>query len=131
MISLNFRDSRPIYEQLKENLRQMILSGAIAAEEKLPSVRELASDLAINPNTIMRAYREMEAAGFIYTIPGKGSFAAPLNEVHDETRRKLMDQFSETARVLLQLGVSAQLLNEMIQKEADRIDSSKSSDQTV
>lgn len=131
MISLNFRDSRPIYEQLKENLRQMILSGAIAAEEKLPSVRELASDLAINPNTIMRAYREMEAAGFIYTIPGKGSFAAPLNEVHDETRRKLMDQFSETARVLLQLGVSAQLLNEMIQKETDRIDSSKSSDQTV
>ena len=131
MISLNFRDSRPIYEQLKENLRQMILSGAIAAEEKLPSVRELASDLAINPNTIMRAYREMEAAGFIYTSPGKGSFAAPLNEVHDETRRKLMDQFSETARVLLQLGVSAQLLNEMIQKEADRIDSSKSSDQTV
>lgn len=122
MISLNFRDSRPIYEQLKENLRQMILSGAIQAEEKLPSVRELASDLAINPNTIMRAYRELEAAGFIYTIPGKGSFAAPLNEVHDETRRKLMDQFSETARALLQLGVNAQLLNEMIQKEADRID---------
>ncbi|MBQ7871334.1 MAG: GntR family transcriptional regulator [Oscillospiraceae bacterium] len=122
MISLNFRDSRPIYEQLRENLRQMILSGAIGAEEKLPSVRELASDLAINPNTIMRAYRELEAAGYIYTIPGKGSFAAPLNEVHDETRNKLLAQFSETARALLQLGLQQEELSGIIQKEAKQID---------
>ena len=122
MISLNFRDSRPIYEQLRENLRQMILSGAIGPEEKLPSVRELASDLAINPNTIMRAYRELEAAGYIYTIPGKGSFAAPLNEVHDETRKKLLVQFSEAARALLQLGLSPEELGSIIQKEAKQID---------
>lgn len=122
MISLNFRDSRPIYEQLRESLRKMILSGAIGAEEKLPSVRELASDLSINPNTIMRAYRELESAGYIYTIPGKGSFAAPLNEVHDDTRRKLLAQFSETARALLQLGLSPEELTAYIQKEAKQID---------
>ena len=75
MISLNYRDPRPIYEQLEEKLRRLILSGAIAEGEKLPSVRELAARLAINPNTIQRAYRELEQAGFLYSVPGKGSFA--------------------------------------------------------
>lgn len=122
MISLNFRDSRPIYEQLRENLRQMILSGAITAQERLPSVRELSAELAINPNTIMRAYRELEAAGYIFTIPGKGSFAAPLSEVHDETRRRLQQQFSEAARALMQLGLTTQELLSMIDEEAKKLD---------
>ena len=67
MISLNYRDPRPIYEQLEEKLRRLILSGAIPEGERLPSVRELAGQLAINPNTIQRAYRELEQAGFIWS----------------------------------------------------------------
>lgn len=76
MLSINYKDPRPIYEQVRDALRQHILSGAIAPEEKLPSVRELAAALAINPNTIQRAYRELEAGGLIYTVAGKGAFAA-------------------------------------------------------
>ena len=76
MISLNYRDPRPIYEQLEEKLRRLILSGAIGEGERLPSVRELASQLAINPNTIQRAYRELENEGYIVSVPGRGSFAA-------------------------------------------------------
>ena len=76
MLTLNYRDSRPIYGQIKDGLRKMIVSGALEPGEKLPSVRAMAVDLAINPNTIQRAYAELEAEGFIYSVPGKGSFAA-------------------------------------------------------
>ena len=63
MITLNYRDARPIYEQVRDGLRRLIVSGAIADGEKLPSVRALASQLAINPNTIQRAYSELESEG--------------------------------------------------------------------
>ena len=76
MIQLNYRDSKPIYEQIKDGLKRLAITGAIATDEKLPSVRELASQLAINPNTIAKAFRELEQEGYIYTITGRGSFAA-------------------------------------------------------
>ena len=79
MLTLNYRDSRPIYGQIKDGLRRMIVSGALEPGEKLPSIRAMAVDLAINPNTIQRAYAELEAEGFIYSVPGKGSYpAVPL-----------------------------------------------------
>ena len=66
MISLNYRDARPIYEQIKDGLRRLIVSGALQTDERLPSVRTLAAQLAINPNTIQRAYNELEKEGYIY-----------------------------------------------------------------
>ncbi len=104
MISLNYRDPRPIYEQLEEKLRRLILSGAIAEGEKLPSVRELASQLAINPNTIQRAYRELEQNGFIYSVPGKGSFAGKLSGVDESRRAELREKLLAIWTELLQLG---------------------------
>lgn len=74
MIHLNFRDARPIYEQIVEGIRGQIAAGILEPNDKLPSVRELAGQLSINPNTIQRAYRELEAKGAIQTIPGKGCF---------------------------------------------------------
>ena len=76
MLTLNYRDSRPIYGQIKDGLRRLIVTGALEPDEKLPSVRSMAVDLAINPNTIQRAYAELEAEGFIYSVPGKGSYTA-------------------------------------------------------
>ena len=70
MISLNYRDSRPIYEQIKDGLKKLIVTGGLAADERLPSVRALATQLSINPNTIQRAYNELEGEGYIYSIPG-------------------------------------------------------------
>ncbi len=116
MITLNYRDPRPIYEQLEEKLRRMILSGAIAEGEKLPSVRELAGQLAINPNTIQRAYRELEQAGFIYSVPGKGSFAGRLDQVDDARKRELMDRLVQTATELMQLGTPQQELVRVIKE---------------
>ena len=80
MISINYRDPRPIYEQVKDGFRQLIFSGILKPDEKLPSVRELAGSLAINPNTIQRAYRELELEGCICSVPGKGSFVADLED---------------------------------------------------
>ena len=117
MISLNYRDPRPIYEQLEEKLRRLILSGAIAEGERLPSVRELASQLAINPNTIQRAYRELEQAGFIYSVPGKGSFAGKLSGVDESRRRELKEKLLAAYTELLQLGEDPEGLHTLL-KEA-------------
>jgi len=114
LITLNYRDSRPIYEQIKEAVSRLILSGALSPGEKLPSVRELASQLAINPNTIQKAYHELEVDGFIDSIAGKGSFAANPSALLETQKSVYMDQFAAAVRELLQLGVSVRELSDAI-----------------
>ena len=110
MLSINYKDPRPIYEQVRDALRQHILTGAIAPEEKLPSVRELAAQLAINPNTIQRAYRELEADGLIYTVAGKGAFAAADGSAAAKRREELLAAFRQEARELKLLKTSKEAL---------------------
>ena len=114
MVSLNYRDPRPIYEQIKDQLRRLILSGALEEREKLTSVRDLASKLSINPNTIQRAYRELEAQGFIYSMGGKGSFVAPLKEVDSGRKQETMTAFRTAASELLRLGISGEELRAVL-----------------
>jgi len=118
LIQLNYRDSRPIYEQIKDGYRKLIVSQAMEADEKLPSVREMAISLAINPNTIQRAYRELEAEGYIYTISGKGSFVAKQEEVIDERSRELLEKFDEIVKELLYLSEGKEELIKRIEKIA-------------
>ena len=106
MISLNYRDSRPIYEQIRDGLRKLIVTGALGADEKLPSVRALAAQLAINPNTIQRAYNEVEGGGYVYPVPGKGSFAAANAAADPARREELMTQVWGILSELRYLGVS-------------------------
>ncbi len=80
MFQLDYSDRRPLYEQIKSKIRELIISGALAEHEKIPSVRELAVTLAINPNTIQKAYRDLEAEGYIYSQRSKGSFVSPRAE---------------------------------------------------
>lgn len=120
MVQLNYRDAKPIYEQIKEGLRKLVVSNALAAGDKLPSVRELASQLAINPNTIQRAYKELENEGYIYTIVGKGTFVAEnKSEVQDGREKELMMQFDELVMELLYLEVSKEILKERIDSIAE------------
>ncbi len=118
MIQLNYRDSKPIYEQIREGLRRLVITGAIAKDEKLPSVRELASELAINPNTIQRAYRELETEGYIYTVPGKGSFAAEQTDVNVRRNEELLKEFDEIVRELLYLSGDKEALIRRIEEIA-------------
>lgn len=106
MITINFRDPSPIYEQVKEGFRQLILSGALAADEKMPSVRELAAALAINPNTIQRAYRELEAEGCIASVPGRGSFVCKTDAALLARRAELTETLRGAARELRALGLT-------------------------
>ena len=117
MISLNYRDSRPIYEQIRDGLWKLIVTGALSADEKLPSVRALAAQLAINPNTIQRAYNELEGEGYIYSVPGKGSFAAATAAADSARRAELLTQVRELLSELRYLGVSQQELLNLV-KEA-------------
>ncbi len=95
MLQLNYRDSRPIYGQIKDGIRKLIVTGALEPDEKLPSVRAMAMELAINPNTIQRAYAELETEGFLYSVPGKGSFAALPEETLTARRQELLARLNE------------------------------------
>lgn len=110
MIVLNTRDPKPIYEQITENLRRLIASGGIAPGERLPSVRELATRLTINPNTIQRAYRQLEQEGYIVSLPGKGCFAAEGSAPRQDRLRMLWLQLEAAAAELRLAGISQQEL---------------------
>ena len=104
MISLNYRDSRPIYEQIRDGLRKLIVTGAMQPDEKLPSVRALAQQLSINPNTIQRAYNELESEGYIYSVPGKGSFASGDTGAEERRKQELLEQLRELTAELLDIS---------------------------
>ncbi len=114
MVHLDYRDARPIYTQIADGFRQQILARILPEGDKLPSVRELASTLAINPNTIQRAYRELESQGWIVTVPGKGCFVCALPE--NGGTEELLKEFDELTRKLNALGVSRQALSARLEK---------------
>ena len=116
MIHLNSRDPRPIYEQIMDNLRRLIISGGVAPGERLPSVRELAAQLAINPNTIQRAYRELENQGYLVTLPGKGTFAAENLSLEARRMELLWQQLERAADELRFAGVTDEQLIARLQK---------------
>ncbi|HJB81367.1 GntR family transcriptional regulator [Flavonifractor plautii] len=120
MIQLNYRDARPIYEQVKDGLRHLVVTGALQAGDKLPSVRALATSLAINPNTIQRAYESLEREGYLYTVAGKGSFAAPQADVNADRRERLLKDFDDSAAELLFLGMTAGELARRLDEAAAR-----------
>ena len=117
MVHLDYRDARPIYIQIVDGFRGQILAGVLQSGEKLPSVRELAMELSINPNTIQRAYRQLEALGWIATVPGKGCFVSGLPEYAAEDQRELLQAFDAAAAALMERGYTRQQLAERIAKE--------------
>ena len=106
MLHLDYRDARPIYVQIMDGLRQQITARVLMPGEKLPSVRELAVELSINPNTIQRSYRELEMEGWIATVPGKGCFVCGDGEIREREKKRLLLSFDEAAAALLTMGAS-------------------------
>lgn len=117
MISLNYRDSRPIYEQIEDGLRKLIVTGALGADEKLPSVRALAAQLAINPNTIQRAYAELEAEGYVVSVTGKGSFVAEGDTQNTARRAELTGKLKPLLEELKNLGMTREELVQLWEGE--------------
>ena len=117
MVHLDYRSARPIYAQIVDGFRSQIEGGVLRSGEKLPSVRELAVELSINPNTIQRAYRQLEAEGWIATVPGKGCFVCGLPEYDLNQRRELLMAFDRAAAALMQAGTSREELVQRLKKE--------------
>ena len=114
MVHLDYRDSRPIYTQIIDGIREQIITGVLRPGDKLPSVRELASTLAINPNTIQRAYRRLEAEGWIATVPGKGCFVCGNDKGQEQERERWYAAFDEATAALMALGVSREQLRQRL-----------------
>ncbi len=116
MINLDYRDVRPIYTQIFDGFRDQIISGILQPGEKLPSVRELASQLTINPNTIQRAYRQLEAEGWILTVAGKGCFVCGSTDARDREKERWFAVFDEAGSALMGLGVPRRSLIDRLEK---------------
>lgn len=117
MFQLDFGDRRPIYEQIRDKLKELIISGVLVSEEKIPSVREMAATLAINPNTIQKAYKELENEGYIYSQKAKGYFV--LSSDMTVSSKKLEDLFCDLSYIIEEmrfLGVKESDLIEKIEK---------------
>jgi len=116
MVQLNYRDARPIYSQICDGIRDQILSGILRSGDKLPSVRELATQLTINPNTIQRAYRELEMQGWVASVAGKGSFVCGVPSGVDQEQQTLLEEFDKITARLQALGITRQALAERLEQ---------------
>ncbi|MCX7904401.1 MAG: GntR family transcriptional regulator [Caloramator sp.] len=114
MLELDVKSRVPIYEQLVEKIKELIIMEVLKEHEQLPSVRSLASELTINPNTIQKAYRELENQGYIYSIPGKGNFVAPINKNKKlEKVNKLKEELKRLILEAIYLGITKEELMEL------------------
>ena len=116
MIILDYKDRRPIYEQIVERFQELMVAGVMEKDTQLPSVRNLAMDLSINPNTIQRAYAELERKGYIYSVKGKGSFVADNSALKDSRRQAVLQKQEETAQAAAGLGIEMETLKDVIDK---------------
>ena len=105
MIILDYKDTRPIYEQIVEKFKLLILKGVIQKDEQMPSVRSLAVELSINPNTIQKAYAELERQGYIYTVKGRGNFISDNKNLLDERKEELKNRMIFLYKEGLELGM--------------------------
>lgn len=116
MIILDYQDRRPIYEQVTEKFRTLIYQGVLPPGERLPSVRQLAMELSINPNTIQRAYMTLEQEGLIYPVKGKGNFVADISSIQRKSREDFYREFQQIVSKGRKLGLEEKDLMDLVQK---------------
>ena len=108
MILIDYKDSRPIYEQVTERFIELILKGVLQGDSQMPSVRSLAMDLSINPNTIQKAYMELERRGFIYSVKGRGSFVSDSAKLLGEKKLSFLEEIKKLGAEAVSYGVTKQ-----------------------
>lgn len=119
MIILDYKDARPIYEQVTEKFKLLILKGVLQKDEQMPSVRSLAVELSINPNTIQKAYAELERQGYIYAVKGRGNFIADNKNLLEEQKEELKSRLRLLYKEGRELGMSKQEFIDCLQKMED------------
>lgn len=114
MIVIDYRDKRPLYEQVAEKLSQLIICGVLESNAKLPSVRSLAMELSINPNTIQRAYAQLEQDGYIYTVVGRGNFVTDTNEWQNGYHKAVLKELEESILKAKEAGMPQEQVEELV-----------------
>lgn len=115
MINLDYKDGRTLHEQIEDGFRSLIISGILKPDEQLPSVRELSISLTVNPNTVQKAYKELENAGFIYSVKGKGNFVASAPRTEDSRHREeLYESLASIVRELNYLGEAKEGIQNLV-----------------
>lgn len=114
MIILDYKDRRPLYEQIVDKFSDMILKGVLKPDEKLPSVRSLAMELSINPNTIQRAYMELEHKGFLYSVKGRGNFVSDNDHLKEERKQEIKTKLTEQLKEAYIHGICAEEVKNLI-----------------
>ena len=108
MYQLDLHSRAPIYQQLKEKILRLIMAGAIGPGDPLPSVRVMARELGINPNTVAKAYQDLEKSGLIYSVAGKGSFISGEETLDRQVAVSVLDHLREAIREARSSGVDRQ-----------------------
>lgn len=125
MFQLDLKSRKTIYEQVVDNLKELMIAGVLNPEEKLPSVRELSKVLTVNPNTIQKAYRELESQGYIYTVTGLGTFVAATKEnvINPDLLKEIKERIRNDIRELFFLGISYEetqkILYQLLEERSD------------
>ncbi len=115
MINVDYKDGRTLHEQIEAGIKDLIINGVLGADEQLPSVRELSVSLTVNPNTVQRAYKQLEIDGFIYSVKGKGNFVAPVQGKMDEKRaEELYFSLTSTVKELMFMGEDKSAIENII-----------------
>ena len=116
MIVIDYQDRRPLYEQIVEKFKMLIMRGVLEADTRMPSVRSLAADLSINPNTIQRAYAELERQGFIYPVKGRGNFISPDLKVKEERWKEYQQRLGKMLREGKEMGLEKDRILELTEE---------------
>lgn len=116
MSFLNYQDPRPVYEQITDYFKKLILTGALEKGSQMPSVRQMAAELSINPNTIQKAYAILEGEGFIYSVKGKGNFVAGNETLLESKRREWMSRMEEFLKEGREIGVNRDQIDKITEK---------------
>lgn len=126
MIRPDYKSGKSLHEQIEDEIKRLIISGAMKPDEQLPSVRELSMSMTVNPNTVQRAYKQLEQDGFIYSIKGKGNFVSTLSKTESRKRsEELLAHLSQTVKELAFLGEDEKSVKALIsqiyrEKEEDK-----------
>ncbi|HWQ77711.1 MAG TPA: GntR family transcriptional regulator [Anaerovoracaceae bacterium] len=125
VFQLDLKSRKSIYEQIVDNVKELIITGLLKAEDKIPSVRELSKTLTVNPNTIQKAYRELEYQGYLYTVSGLGTFvSSPAGQPADEkiigeVKARLRENIKELLFIGCSLDRTKKLLDELLEERSD------------
>ena len=117
MIAIDYTSRQPITAQIRDQMVRLITSGALKPGDWLPSVRQLATDLSINPNTIQRAYSELERNGFLYTVKGKGNYVAYSDSLKDVRKQEILEKLRDLKKEALSMGMTVKELTEFLEQE--------------